>query len=89
MSISREVSSLQTIDLRQAIIMRVNGNTKEELKDVIADSIDSDERALPGLGVLFEMIWKEAGQNEQTYMVDSLYRHLHQQNAAVANPSPS
>ncbi|MEK3882019.1 small acid-soluble spore protein SspI [Paenibacillus sp. PL2-23] len=80
---------MQTIDLRQAIIQRVEGSSKEELKDVIADSIDSDERALPGLGVLFEMIWKEAGQNEQLYMVDSLYRHLHQEEGSIANPSPS
>lgn len=78
---------MQTIDLRQAIVNRVQENSKEELKEVITDSVDNDERALPGLGVLFEMIWKQSGSTEQAQMVNSLYQSLHQD--GVANPSPS
>lgn len=78
---------MQTIDLRQAIVHRVQDNSKEELKEVIADSIGHDEKALPGLGVLFEMIWKQSGSAEQKQMVDSLYQSLHQD--GTANPSPS
>lgn len=78
---------MQTIDLRQAIVNRVQDNSKEELKEVITDSVDHDERALPGLGVLFEMIWKQSGSTEQAQMVESLYQSLHQD--GTANPSPS
>ncbi|RJE91313.1 small acid-soluble spore protein SspI [Paenibacillus sp. 1011MAR3C5] len=78
---------MQIIDLRQAIVNRVHDNTKEQLTEVIVDSVDHDEKALPGLGVLFEMIWKESSTSEQSQMVDSLHRHLHQENGG--NPSPS
>lgn len=48
------------LDLRQAIVQRVQGKEDEELTDIIESSIDSEEMALPGLGVLFEMIWKNS-----------------------------
>lgn len=78
------------IDLRQAIVNRVQDSSKEQLVEVIDGSVDHDEKALPGLGVLFEMIWKQSNQSEQTHMVESLYTHLHA-NAGedAANPSPS
>lgn len=79
------------IDLRQAIVNRVQDNSKEQLAEVIEGSVDHDERALPGLGVLFEMVWKESSQVEQTQMVDMIYNHLHTDNGSSAgsNPSPS
>ncbi|MHA6485470.1 small acid-soluble spore protein SspI [Paenibacillus sp. strain BS8-2] len=79
------------IDLRQAIVNRVQDNSKEQLAEVIDGSVDYDEKALPGLGVLFEMIWKQSNPSEQTQMVDSLYEHLHSDTGAntSANPSPS
>ncbi|MBH5317548.1 small acid-soluble spore protein SspI [Paenibacillus sp. GSMTC-2017] len=75
------------IDLRQAIVNRVQENSKEQLNEVIEGSIGHDERALPGLGVLFEMIWKQSDSSQQTHMVESLYEHLHQE--GTENPSPS
>lgn len=78
---------MSTINLRQAIVLRVQDKTGEELADVIESSIDHDERALPGLGVLFEMIWKNSEPSEHNKMVEKLYNHLHQ--AETAPPSPS
>jgi small acid-soluble spore protein I (minor) len=78
---------MNNLDLRQAIVQRVQGKTGEELTDVIESSIDHDERALPGLGVLFEMIWKNSEPTEHNKMVETLYNHLHQ--AQSAPPSPS
>ncbi|MDQ6420268.1 small acid-soluble spore protein SspI [Paenibacillus sp. LHD-117] len=78
------------IDLRQAIVNRVQDNSKEQLAEVIEGSVDHDEKALPGLGVLFEMIWKQSSQTEQTHLVDTLYQHLNTDaGAGAANPSPS
>ncbi|WP_168121106.1 small acid-soluble spore protein SspI [Paenibacillus sp. HB172176] len=80
---------METIDLRQAIINRVQDNNKKQLAEVIEESIGNDERTLPGLGVLFEMIWKQSNKTTQTKLIDSLYEHLHQNAGASANPSPS
>ncbi len=66
------------IDLRQAIVNRVQDNSKEQLAEVIQDSVGNDERALPGLGVLFEMIWKQTNESDHSHMVDALYNHLQQ-----------
>ncbi|MBB3114724.1 small acid-soluble spore protein I (minor) [Paenibacillus phyllosphaerae] len=76
-----------TLDLRQAIIKRVQDKSGEELNGVITDSIGGDDRALPGLGVLFEMIWEDSTTDDQNKMVQTLYNHLH--NMETANPSPS
>ena len=64
------------LNLRQAIIQRVNNKTTEELFEVIEDSVDGDERALPGLGVLFEVIWKNCEQSTQSSLVKTLQEHL-------------
>ncbi|GBG06678.1 small acid-soluble spore protein SspI [Paenibacillus sp. MY03] len=78
------------IDLRQAIVNRVQDNSKEQLAEVIEGSVDHDEKALPGLGVLFEMVWKQSSENEQSHLVNAIYQHLHGDTGnAAANPSPS
>ncbi|QHT62868.1 small, acid-soluble spore protein I [Paenibacillus lycopersici] len=79
---------MNNLDLRQAIVRRVQNKSGEELTDVIDGSIGADERALPGLGVLFEMIWQDSKTPERNRMVELLYNHLHQ-DAASAPPSPS
>lgn len=68
---------MNNLDLRQAIVNRVQNNTQEELKEVIEGSIGNDERTLPGLGVLFEMIWKQINAQEQSSLVEALHKQLH------------
>jgi len=64
------------LDLRQAIVQRVQGNNEEELADVIESSIGSEEMALPGLGVLFEIIWKNSTEAARKKMVSVLLKQL-------------
>lgn len=71
------------LDLRQAIINNVRNNTKEEMKDVINDSVGNDEKTLPGLGVLFELIWQEISAEEQSRLVDALHSKLQQAKTSV------
>ncbi|UVI31382.1 small acid-soluble spore protein SspI [Paenibacillus spongiae] len=78
---------MNNLDLRQAIVQRVQNKSGVELTEVIEDSIGSDERALPGLGVLFEIIWQHSSTPDQNKMVHALHSHLH--NAEPAPPSPS
>ncbi len=68
---------MENLNLRQAILLRVQEKDGIELQDIIEGSIDHDERALPGLGVLFEMIWKQSDSGQQSAMVQSLHDHLH------------
>lgn len=68
---------MMDLDLRQAITSIVQDKSDSELNEMIVNSINADEKALPGLGVVFEMIWKECSQPEQNKLVQTLYTHLH------------
>lgn len=64
-------------DLRNAIIHNVSGNTQDQLRDTIVDAIQNgEEKMLPGLGVLFEVIWKNASEEERKEMLDTLENGL-------------
>ncbi|NSL51535.1 small acid-soluble spore protein SspI [Calidifontibacillus erzurumensis] len=68
------------LNLRKAIISNVSGNTKEELEDTIIDAIRSqEEKMLPGLGVLFEVIWQNANEDEKEEMLSNLQKGLQKQ----------
>jgi small acid-soluble spore protein I (minor) len=61
------------LNLRNAVIHNVSGNTQDQLKDTIVDAIQrGEEKMLPGLGVLFEVIWNNADENEKHMMLDTL-----------------
>lgn len=64
------------VSLRQAIIQRVHDKSEPELHDVIEGSIGGDDKALPGLGVLFEIIWQHSDKPLQDNMVSTLKQHL-------------
>lgn len=64
------------LNLRQAIVRRVEDKSLEELREVIEGSIGGDDRALPGLGVLFEIIWKHTDETTQDNLVETLKEHL-------------
>lgn len=54
------------LDLRKAVIHNVKEDTQDQLKDTIVDAIQrGEEKMLPGLGVLFEVIWNHADTQEQ------------------------
>ncbi|MFC0474218.1 small acid-soluble spore protein SspI [Robertmurraya beringensis] len=61
------------LNLRNAVIHNVSGNTQDELRDTIVDAIQNgEEKMLPGLGVLFEVIWKNASDQEKNEMLQTL-----------------
>lgn len=65
-----------TIDLRQAIVHKIHGQSEEGLREVIENSVDGPEAALPGLGVVFEMIWKDLDPAKRDRVLSMLHRHL-------------
>jgi small acid-soluble spore protein I (minor) len=61
------------LNLRNAVISNVAGNSQDELKDTIVDAIQNgEEKMLPGLGVLFEVIWQNASEEEKQEMLNAL-----------------
>jgi small acid-soluble spore protein I (minor) len=60
------------LDIRRAILANIKNNNEEQLEATITDSIGGREVLLPGLGVLFELIWQHADENEKAEMVDAL-----------------
>ncbi|MED1469309.1 small acid-soluble spore protein SspI [Bacillus salipaludis] len=65
------------LNLRNAIIHNVSGNSQAELEDTIVDAIQNgEEKMLPGLGVLFEVIWKNSSEDEKKEMLSALENGL-------------
>lgn len=61
------------LNLRNAIINNVSGNTQQQLQDTIVDAISNgEEKMLPGLGVLFEVIWQNSSNEEKQEMIQAL-----------------
>jgi small acid-soluble spore protein I (minor) len=61
------------LNLRNAILHNVSGNTQDQLQDTIVDAIQSgEEKMLPGLGVLFEVIWQNSSEDEKREMLEVL-----------------
>ncbi|MFD0675068.1 small acid-soluble spore protein SspI [Cohnella sp. GCM10027633] len=64
------------LNLREAIVQRVIDRSPEELQAIIDDSMHQAEMTLPGLGVLFEIIWSNSAPEEQARMVGTLHSRL-------------
>ncbi|MCM3129752.1 MULTISPECIES: small acid-soluble spore protein SspI [unclassified Paenibacillus] len=64
------------LDLRQAIVHKVHGKPDKDIREMIEGSVDGPEAALPGLGTLFEMIWKDLPKGKQDELIQVLQEHL-------------
>lgn len=64
------------LNLRQAIIERVHDKTEVELADIIESAIGAEEQALPGIGVLFEIIWQQSDASLRQQMLSTLRKQL-------------
>lgn len=64
-------------DLRKAILANIKGKTEEQLRDMIETSIeDHDEKTLPGLGVIFEVMWLNLDYEIQDNLVKTLHKNI-------------
>jgi len=54
------------IDIRKNIIENFKDTNAEDLKGTITEAVeDKEEITLPGLGVLFEVLWKNSDDKEK------------------------
>ena len=57
------------LNIRSDIKEKLKEENVDSLKKVINDSIDKEELILPGLGVIFEIIWKNINDSEKNNLV--------------------
>jgi small acid-soluble spore protein I (minor) len=66
-------------DIRGAVIRNIHNLSAEELENLVTDSINQrEEKLLPGLGVLFEVIWKNSSPTDRDHMIQTLHQSLGQ-----------
>lgn len=64
-------------NLRNAVLANISGNNQEQLEHTIVDAIQrNEEKMLPGLGVLFEVFWQNADEQEKQHMLQTLEEGL-------------
>ncbi len=61
------------INIRRAVLHNLASNDKSQLRDTIVDAIqDGQEKMLPGLGVLMEVIWQQSDESAREQMINNL-----------------
>ncbi|AZK46212.1 small acid-soluble spore protein SspI [Paenibacillus lentus] len=65
-----------TLDLRQAVVHKMHGKNESGLREMVEGSIDAQEAALPGLGVVFEIIWKHIDEAKKDELISLLNNEL-------------
>ncbi|WP_164668423.1 small acid-soluble spore protein SspI [Virgibacillus doumboii] len=67
------------MNLRKAILSNIASNDQEQLEATIVDAIQNgEEKMLPGLGVLFELIWNQSDEQDKQDMVNALEQGVKQ-----------
>ena len=65
------------IDIRKSIINNFKESSVADIKESIESSInDSEEITLPGLGVFFEILWKNSDDTKKDYILNTIKKGL-------------
>ncbi|OMP67488.1 small acid-soluble spore protein SspI [Domibacillus epiphyticus] len=61
------------MNLRNAIINNLQGQNPNQLSETIQDAVSNgEEKTLPGLGVMFELFWKNSQPNEKQAVLQKM-----------------
>lgn len=61
------------IDIRKSVLDNIKNNSKEEIYQTIKDAVNrKTDVTLPGLGVLFEVIWNKADDSVKNNLINYL-----------------
>ncbi|KKE79016.1 small acid-soluble spore protein SspI [Oceanobacillus caeni] len=67
------------LNIRKAILHNLSNNDQNQLEETIVDAIQAgEEKMLPGLGVLFELIWQQSSPEDKQEMVQALEQGVKQ-----------
>ena len=65
------------IDIRRSIKDNFKGATVDEIRASIDSSIsEGDEVTLPGVGVFFELLWRNCSDDEKDFILNKLEKLL-------------
>lgn len=65
------------IDIRNHIINNFKNSNIEDIKDSIEESLkENDEITLPGMGVFFEILWKNTDDSGKDFILNILKNSL-------------
>lgn len=65
------------IDIRNYIINNFKNSNIEDIKDSIEESLkENDEITLPGMGVFFEILWKNTDDSGKDFILNILKNSL-------------
>lgn len=64
---------MASLDVRKLVLNNLAGSSKEEVEGYIQETIDNrEDDALPGMGILFEVVWQKSDQNEKDSMMNKI-----------------
>ncbi|RDW16292.1 small acid-soluble spore protein SspI [Oceanobacillus arenosus] len=67
------------LNIRKAILHNISSNDQAQLEATIVDAIQAgEEKMLPGLGFLFELIWNQSTEEDKKEMVTTLEQGVKQ-----------
>lgn len=65
------------LDIRNLVIENLSGSSREEVEGYIQETIDTrEEEALPGMGILFEVVWNRSDTTEKGTMMDKIMQGI-------------
>lgn len=65
------------LDIRQAVLQNLNNASYDDVETTIKDAISlGEEKTLPGLGVLFELLWNNASDQWKNDCASQLVKYL-------------
>ncbi|GAE34084.1 small acid-soluble spore protein SspI [Halalkalibacter akibai] len=66
-----------SFNLRGAIMANIKGSTDQEVEATIVDAMQKgEEKMLPGLGVLFEVYWQNASEEDKNAVCQQISQGL-------------
>lgn len=69
--------NISQVNLRKAVLDNVSDSSIGELRETIIDAIQSGEdKTLPGLGVLFEVLWNQSDPATQGQILQTLHQGI-------------
>lgn len=65
------------IDIRKSVVSNFKNTGIEEMRNSIEESIkDNEEITLPGLGVFFELLWKNSDDDDKEFILRTIEKGL-------------
>ncbi|MGI6485378.1 MAG: small acid-soluble spore protein SspI [Tepidanaerobacteraceae bacterium] len=71
---------MTALDLRNLVLKNLAGSSREEVEGYIQETIDArEEDALPGMGILFEVVWLKSSSENKSSMMDKIMEGINEQ----------